>query len=253
MKRFIIEQSDKEFYTSHSGLALIGLGINRYSALPTAARKAFPVSRGTNGIGLDDILRSYVGMLSLGQTDYEAVSNKRDDDYFKQSLCIKKVPSAETLRQRFDELAEKLLPLADASSTEFLKNSKPLLTQLDTGHVPLDCDVFPMDNSQTKKEGVSRTYKGADGYAPIAAYLGREGWCLELELREGKQHSQCDFIPFLDRVMDKARALTSRKLLVRLDSAHNALETRANLADRKKVSYILKWNPRKEDQGQWAK
>jgi hypothetical protein len=86
--------------------------------------------------------------------------------------------------------------LADASSTAFLKNSKLLLTQLDTGHVPLDCDVFPMDNSQTKKEGVSRTYKGADGYAPIAAYLGREGWCLELELREGKQHSQCDFIPF---------------------------------------------------------
>ena len=254
MKRFIIEQSDKEFYTSHSGLALIGLGINRYSALPAAARKAFPVTKGTNGIGLDDILRSYVGMLSLGwQTDYEAVTNKRDDDYFKQSLGIKKVPSTETLRQRFDELAEKFLPLADASSTDFLKSSKPLLTQLDTGHVPLDCDVFPMDNSQTKKEGVSRTYKGADGYAPIAAYLGREGWCLELELREGKQHSQCDFIPFLDRVMDKARALTSRKILVRLDSAHDALETRANVAGRKKVSYILKWNPRKEEQGQWAK
>jgi hypothetical protein len=73
LKRFIIEQSDKEFYTSHSGLALIGLGINRYSALPAAARKAFPV---TNGIGLDDILRSYVGMLSLGQTDYEAAPTK---------------------------------------------------------------------------------------------------------------------------------------------------------------------------------
>jgi len=34
-----------------------------------------------------------------------------------------------------------------------------------------------MDNSKTKKEGVSRTYKGDDGYAPIAAYLGGEGWC----------------------------------------------------------------------------
>ena len=66
MKRFIIEQSAKEFYTSHSGLALIGLGINRYSALPSAARKAFLVSKGTNGIGLDDILRSYVGTLKLG-------------------------------------------------------------------------------------------------------------------------------------------------------------------------------------------
>ena len=34
MKRFIIEQSDNEFYTSHSGLALIGLCINRFSGLP---------------------------------------------------------------------------------------------------------------------------------------------------------------------------------------------------------------------------
>jgi hypothetical protein len=253
MKRFIIETSDKEFYTSHSGLALVGLGINRYSKLPMASKKTFPVTKGTNGIGLDDILRSYLGMLSLGQTDYEAVTNKKNDDYFKHALGIKKVPSAETLRQRFDELSEKLLPLVDTSSTEFIKNSKALLTPLKTGHIPLDCDVFPMDNSQTKKEGVSRTYKRTDGYAPIAAYLGREGWCLEFELREGKQHSQCNFILFLDRVMAKARTLTSRKILVRLDSARDALDTRVNLAGRKKVSYIIKWNPHKEDLNQWAK
>ena len=47
----------------------------------------------------------------------------------------------------------------------------------------LDIDVFPMDNSGTKKEGVSYTYKGFDGYAPLAAYLGEEGWCLACELR----------------------------------------------------------------------
>ncbi len=29
MKRFILEKSDDEFYTSHSGRALIGLGVNR--------------------------------------------------------------------------------------------------------------------------------------------------------------------------------------------------------------------------------
>ncbi len=33
MKRFILEKSDDEFYTSHSGLALIGLGVNRYTSL----------------------------------------------------------------------------------------------------------------------------------------------------------------------------------------------------------------------------
>lgn len=30
----------------------------------------------------------------------------------------------------------------------------------------------PFDNSQSKKEGVSCTYKGVNGYAPMAAYLG---------------------------------------------------------------------------------
>jgi hypothetical protein len=28
MKRFIIEQSDQEFYTAHSGLALVGMALN---------------------------------------------------------------------------------------------------------------------------------------------------------------------------------------------------------------------------------
>ncbi len=250
MKRFILERSKKDFYTSHSGLALIGLGINYYSDLPGKARKAFPLAKGVSGIGLDDVVRSYVGMLSLGQIDYEAVTNKKDDTYFKQSLGIRKVPSAETLRQRLDDVAVGLRPLVDAAAVDFIRNCKALITKLDTGHIPLDCDVFPMDNSQTKKEGVSRTYSGTDGYAPIAAYLGREGWCLELELREGKQHSQCEFIPYLERVLKKARTLTSDKLLVRLDSAHDALETRAALAGHEKVSYIIKWNPRKEDQAE---
>jgi hypothetical protein len=152
-----------------------------------------------------------------------------------------------------DEVAVALRPLCDAATVEFLRRAKVAITPLDTGHIPLDCDVFAMDNSKTCKEGVSRIYNGEDGYAPVAAYLGREGWCLELELREGKQHSQCGFIPFLDRVLKKARLLTSRKILVRLDSAHDALETRTTLKGHKDVNYIIKWNPRKEDQGKWAK
>jgi hypothetical protein len=253
LKRFTIVKSDKEFYTSHSGLALVGLSLNRFCSLPGKAEEAFPLSAGSTGIGLDDILRSYVGLLATGKSDYEAITNRRKDDYFKESLGIGNVPSAETLRQRLDEVAVALRPLCDAATVEFLKRAKVAITPLDTGHIPLDCDVFAMDNSKTCKEGVSRIYNGEDGYAPVAAYLGREGWCLELELREGKQHSQCGFIPFLDRVLKKARLLTSRKILVRLDSAHDALETRTTLKGHKDVNYIIKWNPRKEDQGKWAK
>lgn len=250
MKHFIIEQSDREFYTSHSGLALVGLCLNKLCSLPAKARAAFPISCG--GIGLDDILRSYIGLLTTGQSDFEAVSNRAEDDYFKQALRIGRVPSAETLRQRLDEVAPGLHRIADSCSVEFLRKARVTITPLDTGHVPLDCDVFAMDNSKTKKEGVSRIYNGQDGYAPIGAYLGREGWCLELELREGSQHSQCEFIPFLRRVLEKARSLTSRKILARFDSAHDALDTRVALAGQRNVSYIIKWNPRKEDRREWA-
>ena len=253
MKNFIIAQSDTEFYTSHSGLALVGLCLNNFCSLPTKAREAFPLGAGSNGIGLDDVLRGYVGLLTLGKNDFEAITNHREDDFFKEALGISKVPSAATLRQRLDEVAPALRLLADACSVEFLRQAEITITPLDTGHVALDCDVFGMDNSKTKKEGVSRIYSGQDGYAPIGAYLGKEGWCLEFEFREGKQHSQCEFIPYLNRVLEKARSLTSRKLLVRLDSAHDALETRVTCQSHKKVSFILKWNPRKEDQKQWAK
>jgi hypothetical protein len=250
MKQFIIAQSKKEFYTSHSGLALVGLCLNRLCSLPAKAMDAFPKRSG--GIGLDDILRSYVGLLTLGQSDFEAISNRREDDHFSQSLGISRVPSAETLRQRLDDVAPTFRSVADVCSVGFLKKTRVTISALDTGHVPLDCDVFGMDNSNTKKEGVSRIYNGQDGYAPIAAYLGKEGWCLELELRKGSQHSQEGFVPFINRVIEKAGSLTSRKLLVRLDSAHDALDTRVALAGRRNVSYIIKWNPRREDRNEWV-
>lgn len=87
----------------------------------------------------------------------------RQDDYFKKSLGIKNVPSAETLRQRIDEDAEKFLPVVRQCSIAMLKQGRACITPLDTGHVPLDADVFPMDNSGTKKENVSRTYHNYDG------------------------------------------------------------------------------------------
>jgi hypothetical protein len=178
MKRFIIEQSDDEFYTSHSGLALAGLCINRYSGLSQMIRRK--MEKRTNIITDSDLLRCYLGLLCLGKSDYEAISSMRDDDYFKSSLSISQVPLPERLGQRLDEQAEAFLGIAQKCSLAMLKKAKAHLSALDTG--PPNADVFPMDNFGTKKEKVSYTYKGYDGYAPIAAYLGLEGWCLEAEL-----------------------------------------------------------------------
>jgi len=184
MKKFIIEQSRDEFYTSHSGLALIGLFLNRYSELPQQiARRR---TKGQDKKSHADIVRSMVGLPCLGKRDFEAVTAMGDDVYFKQSLGIVSVTSTERLRQRLDENAQTLLPIIEDCSVTMLKNGKVPITSLDTGHVPLDADVFPMDNSNTKKEGVSRTYHTYHGYAPIAAYLGLEGWCLGVEATAGE-------------------------------------------------------------------
>lgn len=249
MKHFHIEKSKDEFYTSHSGMALVGLCLNRFTSLLSRLGRVAPLKKGA--ISHADVIRSYLGILSLGKSDFEAISGFRQDRYFQESLALKDVPSEPTLRQRMDEYAERFRIIVNFCVTEFLQKSGALFSALPTGHVPLDIDVFTMDNSGTKKENVSRTYMNFDGFAPIAAYLALEGWLLEVEMREGSQHSQKDFIPFLARVLRKALDLTVARLLVRLDSAHDAWETRIELARHERADYILKWNPRRQSKTDW--
>lgn len=248
MKHFILEQSETEIYTSNSGLALVGLCLNHYGNLNNALDKGIPLR---HGISHSDIIKSYMGILCLGKSDFEAIENYRLDAFFNTSLGIGQVPSSARLRQRLDENADSLLPIVYQCNIDYLVAAKVPVTPLKTGHVALDIDVYPMNNEKTKKEGVSRTYKGYDGYAPIAAYLGNEGWCLANELREGSQHCQNEFQYTLERVIPFAKLLTDKPLLVRLDSGHDAFNTRIWLSNDPQVDFILKWNPRKQDADAW--
>jgi len=45
------------------------------------------------------------------------------------------------------------------------------------------------------KEGASPTYKHFDGYHPIFTYIGREGYMINTELREGKPPAQDENLP----------------------------------------------------------
>ena len=258
MRRFQIVRSSTDTLTSHSGLALVGRAL---------AQTRLDTDLGTialrHGIAHADCVVSYVGLLCTGKSDFDAVENRREDQFFKTALGVDKVPSAPSLRQRFDEHADTMIPHIDAASNAFIGNVGAPVTPIVIKHgtslsrmklrlVPLDMDVFPMDNSGTKKEGVSYTYKGFNGYAPLAAYLGEEGWCLACELRPGSQHGQKEFIHFLERVVPRARTLTPHRLLVRLDSGHDAAENRAWFA-KEDVDFIIKWNPRRQDLEAWLK
>jgi hypothetical protein len=250
MRSFRIARSSSETLTSHSGLALIGLAMKRLTGFVNDVA-TIPQR---HGIATIDCVRSYIGLLCIGKSDFDAIENKREDVFFKTALDLDKVPSAPSLRQRFDSQADILLPMLDKASGEFLTKTKVPVTPIAVvpgfKHVALDMDVFPMNNSGSKKEGVSYTYKGHDGYAPIAAYLGNEGWCLACELREGSQHGQKEFIHVLERVIPRAQELTASPLLVRLDSGHDAAENRAWLATQG-IDFLIKWNPRRQDLGAW--
>jgi len=258
MRRFDLVRSDTDRLTSHSGLALVGLAFGH-----TRLGRDFSMIPLRHGIAHVDCVKSYIGLLCTGKSDFEAVENRRKDAFFKTALDIKKVPSSSRLRQRFDHWANPMLPIVDAASIDFIVNVgapvTPIVLRYGTSlsaakhkYVPLDIDVFPMDNSGTKKEGVSYTYKGFNGYAPLAAYLGEEGWCLACELRPGSQNGQKEFIYFLERVVPRAKRLTRHRLLARLDSGHDAADNRAWFAHNN-VDFIIKWNPRRQDLDAWLK
>jgi len=46
MKHFILKRSDDEFYTSTSGIALVGHALNRFTKLTSSVAKAVPLSHG---------------------------------------------------------------------------------------------------------------------------------------------------------------------------------------------------------------
>ncbi len=131
----------------------------RHTSLNSKIKRAIP---DTKDIANTDVIRSYLGLLSLGKSDYEAVTDMRNDKYFKQSLGIKQVPSAETLRQRFDETAKTFAPIISASYAEFIRHAKGIITPLATGHVAVDMDIFCMDRLryQKKKAAVSTLNSG---------------------------------------------------------------------------------------------
>ena len=154
MRRFIIEQSEADLI-SHAGLGLIGSAL-MHTHLEADAN-AVAATR-SDAIPHADVLCSYVGLLCLGKSDFEAVNGVREDPFFAESLGLSQIPSEATLRQRIDTHAAAFLPVVQSAAIEFLHRTEATITPLDNGWVAVDSDVTPFDNSQSKKEGVSRTW-----------------------------------------------------------------------------------------------
>ena len=206
-----------------SGLVFVGQILGKSSFVKKINRAPISKDYLQKQIKNGDVLLTYIGMLCQGKPQYEAVREMMDDpDYYKYALGISyAIPSAETLRQRFDMIGDSLRKDIQQANVDMLREMHIEPTALDNGFVPVDIDVTPFDNSKSNKEGVSRTYKGFDGYAPIMAYIGTEGYLVNLELRIGKQHCQKETPDFLRETIELCRQLTEKPLLIRLDSGND--------------------------------
>jgi len=256
MKTIHIEFSDERLITP-SGLVFVGQILGKSNFVKKINRAPISNEYLQKQIKNGDILLTYIGMLCQGKPQYEAVREMMDDPgYYKYALGIAyAIPSAETLRQRFDMIGDSLRGDILQANIDMLREMKIEPTALENGYVPVDIDVTPFDNSKTKKEGVSRTYKGFDGYAPIMAYIGTEGYFVNTQLRVGKQHCQKETPDFLRETIELCRQLTDKPLLIRLDSGNDASENIGIFMEESyrynNVSFIMKRNPRQESKEEW--
>ncbi|AEF99269.1 IS1380 family transposase [Methylomonas methanica] len=256
MARFKLKASKKEF-TSYAGLALVGQCMDIIN-VEAVVDGRIPVSQ---GIKTSDVVKSATGLLSIGKSDFEAIEPFREDRFFKQALNLRKVPGSVWLRQRLDRVSDKLREPLDEMSVRLIERADAPITA-HKGYVCLDMDTFVMDQSGSKKEDVGRTYQGVDGYTPVAAYLGNEGWCIGLELRPGRWHSSLEIEYFLERLLPRVERLvpTDQAVLMRKDSGFDSAKLLFAVAAEKErwaavdrsFEYLVKWNPRRQDKDHWV-
>ncbi len=258
MPKFEVRQTGKLNLTSYSGLALIGQCCEA-AQVDRVIDPRLPVSQ---GMKTSDMVKAMTGLLSLGKSDFEAIEPFRTDRFFKEALGLSKVPSSAWMRQRLDAKAAELRELTDELSVRLLERTEAPITPY-KGYVRFEIDTFAMNNSDTKKEEVGRTYQGFDGYCPIAGYLGNEGWNVGLELRAGSWHSALETEYFYERVFPRLKRLVKPQEAVLMveDSGFDGgrlLFAKAEDRDRwqaegRTLEFLCKWNPRKQDKPAWVK
>lgn len=252
MKRFDIEQG-RSIISSHSGFALVGAALEKHTELRQQVDARIPQR---HGIRPSDIIKSYLGLLSVGKSDFEALGRYLKSPFYREALNIKRIPSVERMRQRLDKHALDYIACIYQANQHFLTNANVELTPTlsDFEYIGVDVDTTPLDNSKTRKEGIARSNEGTMGYSPIAAYIGEEGYCLGFELREGQQHCQRDTPRFLESILSTATRITSKPLLLRMDGGHDSIENIdvvLTQCTQHPIDFIIKWNPRNQDVQHW--
>ena len=259
----LIEQTDTPL-TSHAGLLYAGQLLKK-KEFRSAIAEVSTLTRKIGSITDTEIICSMIGLYTLGKTDYEDIEAYRSDKFFKAALGVRTVPSAPTLRQRIESLPEEITTVLrefnmgiiaggfEEQTAEWKKDRPHEETTLINGvsYAIIDSDVTVLDNSDTKKEGVEWTYQKCAGYAPMISYIGRSGYMLNNELREGGMHSNgAGTKAYVEESVAMAREITSSPLLLVFDSGNDD-RALIDVLDEEQTFYVIKRNLRKESQQEW--
>jgi hypothetical protein len=247
IKQFKLRKSKADL-NSTAGNHLCGMILGN---LPQAHLPENFQPRRSDAIADRDILLTQIGLHCNARTDFNDIDLYRKDAVFMNAYGLKTIASEAVFRTRFDDLpAERTHAALRRLNLELLH--KRTFGRVDADGlelIPVDMDVSPFDNSGSAKQGVSFTYKKHDGFAPMFAYVGTEGYMLDCELRPGKQHCQSGTPEAIARAAAMLNKLgLEEKCLFRLDSGNDAA---ANFEHFGNNYFIIKRNPRKESPEQW--
>jgi hypothetical protein len=246
MADFIIKPTTNMF-VNHVGLTFISKFLNSndfYSRINSVSK----IKKNFGVITDYEIVKTVIALVALGKTNFEAVEQYRKDKYFKKALKLKRVPSSVTIRQRLETYGEEMFTVLRQINTDLIKNhfSNETVKINDKDYVLLESDVTPMDNSDSKKEGVAKTYKLVDGYAPMMSYAGRSGFMVNNELRNGDCHSNCDGTDkYFTETIGLAKQLCSEPLFSILDSGNDDSKLVEHFKQQG-TEFIIKRNLRRE-------
>lgn len=99
MTEFLIKKLPYDL-SSHAGLAFVGKYLKRVNANAVIDPR-FPVR---SGVSNSEILKSYLALLCMGKSDFDAIESFREHGFFKRALGLSAVPSSPTLRQRMERM-----------------------------------------------------------------------------------------------------------------------------------------------------
>lgn len=239
--------------TSHAGLAFTGQALNE-TKLANHINSLCSKPRTKSFISHLDTAKAMIGLLCVGKPHFDSIVEYRDEPWFTTALGLDKLPSPETLRQRIEQFSPKMSQVWRDYTIRQLAARPDLLTEKihnKTWSV-IHCDVSPMDNSDTKKEGVSWTYKKFDGYAPMFGYIGPYGLMLNNELRPGSAHSNTSGTPeWFEQTLKMAERITTHPRLIVTDSGNDSAENIRLFTKQKDTDFVVKCNLRKQDVNEW--